>query len=171
MIHRHGIVGIRLVLHHGSVLLDIAGQRPDRHLVVALGVDGKDTRVRRFGGLDRTGDAVCRAQPVAFERIARDRRPRVFIRVFLGLVGALEHDGKGRTRVNGFVLIVFCVLRKGNGLLGGQIATVQPHAAAHPCVFIGRGDRRLRCNHHAARAIRRSLFVLQVQLTWCCGGR
>ena len=157
-------------MQHGGVLLDIAGQRPDRYLIVALGVNGKNARVRRFGSLDGTGDTVFGAQPVAFERIARDRRPRVFIRVFLGLVGALEHDGKGRARVNGVVLIVFCVLRKGNGLLGSQIATVQPHAAACPWAAVGRGDRCLRCNHHAARAAR-SFLVLQMQLTRRCGSR
>ena len=58
VIYRHGIVGLRLVFQHGGVLLDIAGQRPDRYLVVALGVDGEDARVRRPGSFDRTGDAV-----------------------------------------------------------------------------------------------------------------
>ena len=124
-----------------------------------------------MGSLDGTGNAVFGAQFVAIERIARDCRPRAFVRVRLAFIGALEHDGKGRTRANGVVLVVFYVFGQGDGLLGGQIATVQPHAAARPCLVIRRFDRRLRRNHHATRATRRSLLVLQVQLTWCCSGR
>ena len=106
VIHRHGIFRLRLVRHHGGVLLDIAGQRPDRHHVVALGIDIKDTRVRRFGSLDRTGNAVRGAQLIAVERVARDRRPRVFACVVLARTGELEYDGEGRTRANGVALIV-----------------------------------------------------------------
>ena len=171
MIHRHGIVGIRLVLHHGSVLLDIAGQRPNRYLIVALGVNGKNARVRRFGSLDGTGNAVRGAQFVAIERIARDCRPGVFFCLVQVLIGAFEHDGKGRTRANGVVLVVFYVFGQEDGLLGGQIAAVQPHAAALPCAIIRCFDRRLRCDDHAARATRRSWLVLQMQLAWRCGSR
>ena len=171
MIHRHGIFRLRLVRHHGGVLLDISGQRPDRHHVVALGINIKDTRVRRFGSLDRTGNAVRGAQLIAIERVARDRRPRYFVRVFLSFIGALEHHGKRRTRANGVILIVSCFFIKRNGLLGSQIATVQPHAAARPLrCAVGHGDRRLRRNHHATRATCRGL-VLQVQLAWRCSGR
>ena len=169
VIHRHGIVGIRLVLHHGSVLLDIAGQRPNRYLIVALGVNGKNARVRRFGSLDGTGNAVRGAQFVAIERIARDCRPGVFFCLVQVLIGAFEHDGKGRTRANGVVLVVFYVFGQEDGLLGGQIAAVQPHAAALPCAIIRCFDRRLRCDDHAARATRRSWLVLQMQLAWRCG--
>ena len=171
MIRRHGIFGLRLILQHGGVLLDIAGQRLDRHLVVALGIDGKNTRVRRLGSLDGTGNAVRGAQLIAIERVARDRRPRVFACVVLARTGELEHDGKGRTRANGVVLVVFYVFGQGDGLLGGQIAAVQPHAAALPCAIIRCFDRRLRCDDHAARATRRSWLVLQMQLAWRCGGR
>ena len=109
---------------------------------------------------------MCGAQHVAIERIARDCRPCIFVRVRLAFIGALEHDSKCRTRANGFVLIVFCFFAKGNGLLGSQITTVEPHAAARPLRYaIGHGDRRLRRDHHAARTARRSLFVLQMQLT------
>ena len=106
VIHRHGIFRLRLVRHHGGVLLDISGQRPDRHHVVALGINIKDTRVRRFGSLDRTGNAVRGAQLIAIERVARDRRPRVFACVVLARTGELEHDGEGRTRANGVAFIV-----------------------------------------------------------------
>ena len=157
-------------MQHDGIRLDIAGQRPDRHLVVTLGVDAKDARVRRFGSLDGTGNAVRGAQLIAIERVARDRRPRAFVRVFLSFIGAFEHDGKGRARANGFVLIVFCFIAKGNGLLSGQIAAVQPHAAARPLFVVGCCDRCLRRNHHATRATCRGL-VLQVQLTWRCSGR
>ena len=170
VIHRHGIFRLRLVRHHGSVLLDISGQRPDRHHVVALGINIKDTRVRRFGSLDRTGNAVRGAQLIAIERVARDRRPRTFVRVFLSFIGAFEHDGEGRTRTNGFVLIVFYFFAKGNGLLGSQIAAVQPHAAARPLFVVGCCDCCLRRNHHATRATR-SFLVLQMQLTWRCSSR
>ena len=171
VIHRHGIFGLGLIFQHGGVLLNIAGQRPDRYLIVALGVDAKDARICRFGSLDRALNAVFGAQLVALERIARDRRPCAFVRVTLALIGALEHDSKGRTRANGFILIVFCFFAKGNGLLSGQIAAVQPHAAARPLFAVGRGDRRLRCNHHATRAGCRGWLVLQMQLTWRCGSR
>ena len=106
VIHRHGIFRLRLVRHHGGVLLDISGQRPDRHHVVVLGINIKDTRVRRFGSLDRTGNAVRGAQLIAIERVARDRRPCVFACVVLARTGELEHDGEGRTRANGVALIV-----------------------------------------------------------------
>ena len=172
VIHRHGIFGLGLIFQHGGVLFDIAGQRPDRHHIVALGVDAKDARVRRFSSLDRALNAVFGAQLIAIERVARDRRPRVFACVFLARTGELEHDGKGRARANGVILIVFCFFIKRNGLLGSQIATVQPHAAARPLrCAVGHGGRRLRCNHHTTRATRRSLLVLQVQLAWRCGGR
>ena len=170
VIHRHGIFRLRLVCHHGGVLLDIAGQRLDRYLVVALGVDGKDARVRRFCSLDGTGNAVCGAQLVAIERIARDWRPRVFACMILTRTGELEHDSKRRARANGVILIVVCILRKGNGLLGSQITTVEPHAAARPFFVVGRCDRCLRRDYHATRAIR-SFLVLQVQLTRRCSGR
>ena len=171
MIRRHGIFGLRLVLHHGGVLLDIAGQRPDRHLVIALGVDGKDTRVGRLGSLDGTGNAVFGAQFVAIERIARDRRPCVFACVVLARTGELEHDGKGRARTNGIFLIVFCFFGQGDGLLGGQIAAVEPHTTTRPLFAVGCGDRCFRGNNHAARATRRSWLVLQMQLAWRCGSR
>ena len=132
VVHRHGIFRLRLVRHHGGVLLDIAGQRPDRHLVVAPGVDGKDARVRRFGSLDGAIDTMCGAQFVAIERIARDCRPCVFSCMVLARTGELEHDGEGRTRANGVALIVCCLFTERNGLLGSQIAAVQPHAAARP---------------------------------------
>ena len=106
VIHRHGIFGLGLVRHHGGVLLDISGQRPDRHHVVALGINIKDTRVRRVGSLDRTGNAVRGAQLIAIERVARDRRPRVFACVVLARTGELEYDGKRRTRTNGVAFIV-----------------------------------------------------------------
>ena len=106
VIHRHGIFRLRLVRHYGGVLLDISGQRPDRHHVVALGINIKDTRVRRFGSLDGAGNAVCGAQLIAIERVARDRRPRVFACVVLARTGELEHDGEGRTRANGVAFIV-----------------------------------------------------------------
>ena len=170
VIHRHGIFRLRLVRHHGGVLLDISGQRPNRHHVVALGINIKDARVRRFGSLDRTGNAMRGAQLIAIERVARDRRPRTFVRVFLSFIGAFEHDGEGRTRTNGFVLIVFYFFAKGNGLLGSQIAAVQPHAAARPLFVVGCCDCCLRRNHHATRATR-SFLVLQMQLTWRCGSR
>ena len=170
VIHRHGIFRLRLVRHHGGVLLDIARQRPDRYLIVALGVDAKDARICRFGSLDRALNTVFGTQLIAIERVARNRRPRFFVRVFLSFIGALEHHGKGRTRANGFILIVFCLLAKGNGLLSGQIAAVQPHAAARPLFVVGCCDRCLRRNHHATRATCRGL-VLQVQLTWRCIGR
>ena len=124
-----------------------------------------------MGGLNRAFDAVRGAQLVAIERIARDRRPCIFACVVLARTGELEHDGKGRTRANGVVLVVFYVFGQGDGLLGGQIAAVQPHAAALPCAIIRRFDRRLRRNHHAARATRRSWLVLQMQLAWRCGSR
>ena len=170
VIHRHGIFRLRLVRHHGGVLLDIARQRPDRYLIVALGVDAKDARICRFGSLDRALNTVFGTQLIAIERVARNRRPRFFVRVFLSFIGALEHHGKGRTRANGFILIVFCLFAKGNGLLSGQIAAVQPHAAARPLFVVGCCDRCLRRNHHATRATCRGL-VLQVQLTWRCIGR
>ena len=72
------------------------------------------------------------AQLVALERVARDRRPRVFACVVLARTGELEHDGEGRTRANGVALIVCCLFTERNGLLGSQIAAVQPHAAARP---------------------------------------
>ena len=108
MIHRHGIFRLRLVfiLQHGGVRLDIARQRSDRHYVVALGVDAKDARVRRFSSLDRALNAVFGAQLIAIERVARNRRPRVFACVVLARTGELEHDGEGRTRANGVALIV-----------------------------------------------------------------
>ena len=111
------------------------------------------------------------AQLVALERIARDRRPGVYVRVFLALIGTLEHDGKGRARVDGVVLIVSSSLGQRDGLFGSQVPAVQPHTAARPCVVIRCFDRRLRCDHHTTRATRRGLLVLQVQLTWRCGGR
>ena len=107
VIHRHGIFRLRLVLHHGGILLDIAGQRPNRYLIVAIGVDAKDARICRFGSLDRAGNAMRGAQLVAIERIARDRRPRVFSCVVLARTGELEHDGEGRTRANGVAIVIF----------------------------------------------------------------
>ena len=106
VIHRHGIFRLRLVLHHGGILLDIAGQRPNRYLIVTIGVDAKDARICRFGSLDRAGNAMRGAQLVAIERIARDRRPRIFVRVTLVFIGALEHNGEGRTRTNNVAFIV-----------------------------------------------------------------
>ena len=61
VIHRHGIFGLGLIFQHGGVLLDIAGQRPDRYLIVALGDDAKDARICRFGSFDRAGNAMRRA--------------------------------------------------------------------------------------------------------------
>ena len=102
------------------------------------------------------------AQFVAIERIARDRRPCVFACVVLARTGELEHDSEGRTRANGVALIVYRLFGQGDGLLGGQITTVEPHAAARPLAVISRGDRRLRRDDHATRATRRSLLVLQM---------
>ena len=172
MVGRHGIFGLGFVRHHGGVLLDIAGQRPDRHLVIALGVDGKDARVRRFGSLNRALNAVFGAQFVALERVTRDCRPCIFAFMVLARTGELEHDSEGRTRANGVTLIVFFFFIERYGLFRGQIAAVEPHAATRPLrCAVGHGDRCFRCNNHATRATRRSLLVLQVQLAWRCSGR